>query len=470
MSSALVLCSFVFLSGCEPRAEVVSTSVVPKVNVLLIVVDTLRADHLAAYGYERKTAPAIKRLAEESVVFENAFTVMGHTLPAHVSLMTGVHPARHHVLSNGWKYDGRFPTLAERLQADGYETAAFVSSFVLESNSGLDAGFDTYENPSAKRRRTPGEETTIAAQEWLRSRTDEPFFAWVHYFDTHTPYERLAGDPWPLEIDAKLQSLLQDNGTADVRMDEIIEKPVRLNGKVLEIAEAVNAYDNEIRRVDRQVAKLLLVLEEIGAANDTLVIFTADHGEGLGEHDYYSHGLNLYEEQIHIPLIVRLPGAGKGDGHRVERAVSLLDLAPTVLDLIDHDTEFLFKGQSLVADLSDSSPPVSGRWLLTQRRWFSEKSRKKRGGELAPNQTLHALRGDARFKFVQHGDGAAELYDISADPHEDVNLFDDQPADASRLEGKLDELLEERTSGRAPTKQTIDDETREALEALGYIQ
>lgn len=461
----LVLAGLLLLSACRPTPEVPDD----RYNVLLVVVDTLRADHLPFYGYLRETAPALTRLAEESVVFDNAFTVMGHTLPAHVSLMTGMHPGKHQVLSNGWKYDGRFPTLAQRLQAQGYSTAAFVSSFVLVATSGLDAGFEIYESPDAHARRVAGERTNERAMEWLRRRGEGPFFAFIHYFDTHQPYGSPPEAHSPFVPDAPFEARLRALGVWEQSIETTSEKPITLDGKPLTLPEAINTYDNEILRVDGLIDRLLAVLDEQGQSDNTLVIFTSDHGEGLGQHDYYSHGLHLYEEQIRVPLVVRPPARWGWKPHRVQEAVSLLDVVPTVLGLMGAETDPGFDGRSLAPALLDQASADQDRWLLLQRRRFSRKALRNRGARFASPHTLHAVRGDGGLKYLRAGDGAEELYDLDDDPHELSNLTADRPEDKARLDGLLDGLMEERTMGPPAAEQTIDAETRDALEALGYV-
>ena len=461
----LLVPALLLLSACRPAPQEDGK----RTNVLLIVVDTLRADHLPFHGYSRDTAPALAHLAGESVVFDRAFTVMSHTLPAHVSLMTGRHPGKHQVLSNGWTYDGRFTTLAERLRSGGYSTGAFVSSFVLVATSGLAAGFETYQSPDARSRRVPGEVTGHRATSWLKEQADRPFFAFVHYFDTHQPYDTPADAPWPFAADAAFETRLRALGVWESSIDEVSEKPITLDGRPLSLPEAVNAYDNEILRVDGLIGRLLATLDETGVSEDTLVIFTSDHGEGLGQHGYYSHGLHLYEEQIRVPLIVRPPVRWGWKPHHVQSAVSLLDIVPTVLDLVGAETDPGFDGRSLIPELLDQASGEPDRWLLLQRRRFSRKALRNRGHRFTSQQTLHVLRGDGPLKYLLTGDGTEELYDVVSDPHERQNLASDRPAEAASLSCAARELLEERTPGPPAEEQTIDAETREALEALGYV-
>lgn len=453
------------LCGCRPGPEADDL----RSNVLLVVVDTLRADHLPMYGYVRDTAPGLGRLAESSVVFDEALTVMSHTLPAHISLMTGVHPGRHHVLSNGWKYDGPYPTLAGRLQGEGYATAAFVSSFVLNPDSGLGSGFETYESPEARGGKFPGERTTDRATAWIRGSGDRPFFVFVHYFDTHPQYHSPLDVPSPFSPDPALEGWLEEAGIASRTVAEVSPTPITLNGQPLEIEEAVNEYDNQIHRVDGLIRRLLGSLDEEGELDRTLVIVTSDHGEGLGQHGYYSHGLHLYEEQVRVPLIVKPSAAREWTPRRIRDAVSLLDVVPTVLELTGGSVGPPGDGRSLVPQLLGGTSPDHGRWLLLQRRYFSHRALEARGRRFASRESLHALRGDGALKYLRSGGGEEQMYDLDADPHEVRNLAADRPAEAEALRTRLQELLQARAGEADVAEQDVDAETLEALEALGYV-
>ena len=173
-----------------------------------------------------------------------------------------------------------------------------------------------------------GELTNRSATDWLKIQADTPFFAFVHYFDTHQPYDTPAEAPPAFVPDAAFESRLRSLGLWESTIDEVSEKPITLDGRPLGLAQAINTYDNEILRVDGLIGQLLATLDEMGVSDETLVIFTSDHGEGLGQHDYYSHGLHLYEEQVHVPLLVRPPARWGWKPHRVGSVASLLDVFP----------------------------------------------------------------------------------------------------------------------------------------------
>jgi len=456
--------------GCSDGPPSASSPVAP--NVVMIVVDTLRADHMSLYGYGRATTPTLDRLAQESIVFDNASTVMSHTLPAHISLVTGVHPATHQVLSNGWTYSGPYATLAERLKARGHATAAFVSGFPLARDTGFDRGFELYDAmprgrggmPESKRN---GEETNAQVLRWLDDQARQPFFLLVHYFDTHVPYTSPPGGETIFEVDDGLRQHMQEIGAADLVMAQVSHAPVTLDGVELSLVQAVNAYDNQIHRVDRNIGALLDALEERGLLEESLLIVLSDHGEGLGQHRYYSHGLHLYEEQLRIPLILRPPTAFDWKPGRVGAAVSLLDVVPTVLETLGLPEVGLLQGRSLGQAIAKER--TTERGFVSQRRHFSSKNREKRN-RFAADTTLHALRGDFPFKYLRSGEGEEELFDLSVDRGETINLAGDRPQELARMRVMLDRLLAERSKVGEVSEQDVDPEIRKALEALGYIQ
>ena len=443
--------------------------------MLLISVDTLRADHLSAYGYFRSTSPRIDRLARGALVYDRAFTVMNHTLPAHLSLLTGVDPGTHGVLDNAWAYVlGPYPTLAQSLRARGYATAAFVSGLPLRVASGLNAGFETYADTRAEdgsqRTRVPGETTAERALRWLAQPREAPFFLFVHFFDTHAPYRFPPGWEPRFRVDAPLRAHLAERGLGDVEIEDVSPVEVHLQGRRASMAELVNAYDNQIHRVDALVGELLDALETAGLAERTLVVVTSDHGEGLGDHGYYAHGLHLYEEQLRVPLIVRPPAGGSWRPGRVASAASLLDVPLTVLALAGAPPPDVAHGQPL--RLEPGAPEGDApRWLAARRRIVRRGS--ERHGRFAPDGPLHALRGDAGLKYLRWGRGREELYDLEADPRERRDLAAQRPEEAQRLRRLLDAELArlgaEPGETRLPTGGD-EAETGALLEQLGYIQ
>jgi arylsulfatase A-like enzyme len=442
-------------------------------NIILISIDTLRADHLSIYGYYRRTSPDLDRLAAESVVFDQAFTPMSHTLPAHVSMVTGVHPATHNVLTNGWQYTGSFPTLAERLGRLGYARAGFVTGFPLNGESGMARGFDVFQDTGRHGQsyipKIPGDVATMRAIEWLRGRPQKPIFLFVHYFDLHPPFLITPNTQRPFSIDGPLRDHMRALGVAHVDINDIfLPGAIRLNNQpVPDLATAINEYDNQVHHVDRLIALLLTALQRRGYLNKALLIITSDHGEGLGQHRYYSHGLHLYEEQLHVPLIMRRFG-GNWPAKRIPSTVSLLDLVPTVLELLGQAEDPQLHGRSLLPLITGTGQAPPGRWLLVQRRKFPG-DKLQTWGRFASEVPLRAVRSDESLKYFLAGDGTEQLYDLATDPLEKENLAAHRSGDCARLRTLLEGLQTCYESAAVEAGEQVDEETLRALRSLGYV-
>jgi choline-sulfatase len=389
-------------------------------NLVIITLDTTRADRLSPYGLMNTSMPALERLAREGVVFDQASSVAPLTLPAHASLFTGLLPTKHQVRDNADRPLGDdHLTLAEILKQRGYRAGAFVGSVVLDPARGLAQGFERYDAvdldrappgslPSRARQRR-GDEVAAAAIRWLEDVGDAPFFLWAHLYDPHRPYD----PPEPY------------------------------------VTKYVDPYVAEIGFADAQIGRLLHLLDARGLANRTIVIVAGDHGESLGEHGERDHGIFLYESVLKIPLIVRAPYIAP---RRVAGVVRLTDVMPTVLELL-----------GIPGPTTDGVSLVD---LLTGRR--SDLGLERYAESLYPRRfgwsTLHALRW-GRYKVIDAP--RPELYDLERDPFEERNVFHDRPTTATAMLRRLRELAgaeRDRTpAGAAPRG-------REAqLSSLGYI-
>ena len=394
-------------------------------NVLLVTLDTTRADRLGCYGHAAAKTPHLDRLAEEGTRFETVIAPAPITLPSHASLFTGLYPFEHGVRNNGNFYlSERFETITTRLKSRGYRTGAFVGSFILDRRYGLARGFDVYDDRmegaqaqvlvlEAERR---GDRTALALGAWLDERAREPatpFFAWLHIYDPHEPYrppqpfrERFAADP----------------------------------------------YDGEIAFANAIVASVLDRMRPLGLLDGTLVVVTADHGESLGDHGEETHSMLVYEAAIRVPLILWRPGRVPA-GRVVTEPVRLTDVAPTLLELLGATPPVLPHSRSLVPLLerrgSGQAPLAYAETLLPKfyMNW-------------AP---LRALR-DGRYKLIDAP--RPELYDLAEDPAEARNLYAAEPRKARALREALDALA---ASGDAMSVQSLDREAMEKLAALGYI-
>ncbi len=355
----LALSALLFgVAGCSRDSSSSTTA-----NVLLVTLDTVRADRLGSYGYAAASTPALDGLALGGIRFSQAVATAPLTLPSHATILTGLFPPRHAVHQNGAvALPAAVPTLAEALHGEGYRTAAFVGSFVLDARFGLGRGFELYDDDIARDPTTaapgleaerPGVEVVDRALSWLAADDPRPFFAWVHLYDAHAPYE----------------------------------PPEPYRGRF-----ADRPYDGEIAAVDAQVARLLTYLDQRGLAGDTIVAVAADHGEALGEHGELTHGLLLFEPTLRVPLLMRAPGR-LPRGVVIAEPVGLADVAPTLAGLAGVELAppgTTLDGRDLSASLASGDEPAANRSLRRDR--VSAAVRLERPGR-APARSRQVRRG-----------------------------------------------------------------------------
>jgi arylsulfatase A-like enzyme/tetratricopeptide (TPR) repeat protein len=403
------------------------TGVPAPLNLLLITLDTTRADHLGCYGWARARTRHLDQLAAEGVRFERAFSPAPITLPAHASILTGLYPFHHGVRNNGNFYLGdRVPTLATILRDRGYRTAAFVSSFILDRRYGLARGFDYYDdkqegsNPQvisleAERR---GDRTALALTAWLDAYAKEPhlapFFVWLHLYDPHEPYR----PPPPFR-------------------EAFADAP----------------YDGEIAFDDAVVAAVLDRLGQLGLRDRTLVAVIGDHGESLGDHGEETHSMFVYDSAIRVPFILWRPGLVP-EGRVVADQVRAVDLAPTLLDLLGAPGLKTTDGRSLV-------PRIGGHDSSAVPIVYAETFLPKFYMNWAPLRTVR----DERWKYIDAPH--PELYDLATDPGEAQNRVGERVQTAQGLRQELDHLTG--GVGGAMTPGRMDRETLEKLASLGYV-
>ncbi len=428
-------------------------------NLVLVTIDTLRADHLGLYGYRRPTSPFLDQLGREGVVFWQAIASSSHTAPSHASILTSLHPEQHRVLLNGEALPADVPTLASLLQERGFETAAFVSVRFLD---GLKAGFSTFDASfEGSRVYRPANETVDRALDWLRRRGSGGRFAlWVHVYDPHQHV--VATDTPP----AAYRSMLED-GT-------------RVSGELLhflrqehcyprdEVSESIDRYDAQVLFADQELRRLMEGVAELSPPERTLRAITADHGEGLGNHGHEGHGRHLYNEQLRVPLILH------GDRARLRPwtypgLVRHVDLAPTLAELLGVPMparRLRIEGRSLVPLITGGRTDGSVEPAFSQRRPPDER---RLGIGWEPGIKLAAQ--DGRYKYIVNSDGADEFFDLRADPCELGNLVGEARPEEERLrrwlEGKYQDLLRDRRGTTAPGG--VDPRHVEDLKALGYI-
>lgn len=439
----------------------------PRPNVVLVSIDTLRADHVSAYGYPRQTTPQIDRLAAGGVRFSNAFASASWTLPSHASLFTSQLPSVHGARHDRAALPAAATTLAESLSAAGFATAGFVSWVYVGARYGFAQGFDEYrELVDASRLEFASgggaarAETVIdAAVGWLATAPRRPFFLFVHLFDPHLDY----APPEPYGALFGGDPAASDGRYASVRPHIAYlhaDPPAPLSPAARERLTAL--YDGEIRYVDDQLGRLMSALARRG--EECLVVVLSDHGEEFGEHgSFEGHGWTLYDEVLRVPLVMRLPG-GEAAGAVLDAPVSLLDVAPTILDALELPLPESFQGTSQLPRIRGGAAP--GERLLFAQTWRS-------------GTRLRAVRG-ARWKRIEVEDAGAaqlglpvrqgvELYDLERDPGEQRALREDGFPEARSLAAALDAAEREPAGGAtAPAEVELGDAERERLRALGY--
>ena len=395
---AVCLCvaPLLFLASCQSSNHQIvpgreSVSARPDLNLLLVTIDTLRADRLGCYGYTKIETPNLDRLAREGVLFENAITNTPLTAPSHASIFTGLYPTVHQVRdTGGFILQSSHRTLAQILQQQGRDTAAFVGSSVLKKQFGFNAGFAVYDDemPKADPRKIAGEyaerragEVVDRAIKWLDSQSGKPFMLWVHVFDPHSPYDPLA--PFREKYRGRL-------------------------------------YDGEVAYTDQELGRLFAAVARKSPARNTLIAVLSDHGESLSEHGEYTHGVFLYDSTLRIAFL--LSGPGVPAALRVKSQARTIDVLPTLLELMGAKAPAEIQGNSLVPAFA-GKPVASWSYLET----------------LYPkiNMGWAELRGIRTngWKYIQAP--KPELYDLVKDPRETTNVIGQNPAEAQQMEADL---------------------------------
>lgn len=394
-------------------------------HIVLISIDTCRADYLGCYGCQRKITPNIDAVAAESVLFRNVIVPVPITLPSHSSMLTGTNPPYHGVHSNKNEKLGDFNvTLAEILREYGYKTGAIVSTFLLNSKLGIGQGFDTHADYKALAtkagRLDPGRiggEASRLACNWLTEHKDEKAFLFLHYYDPHTPYE----PPEPF---------------ATIFAD--------------------NLYAGEVAYADHCVGQVIKKLKELGIYDSTLLIITADHGEMLGEHGETEHGYFVYESAIKVPLIFKLPGRSKA--LEVADNAAIIDIVPTICSYIGIDAPSVIHGKDLSGCFDNKADSTAQKRYIYTESWMPTK--------LDANPIFAVV--DGNWKYIQTT--RPELYNVADDPQETSNLLTKEPRRAHLLKEHLRLIIEQQIRlDNGETKIVMDAESRRRLESLGYV-
>lgn len=448
--------SLLSLTACSPTP--------PRPDVVLITIDTLRYDHLSANQPDSAArTPNMDRLARDGVRFTQAWSPISVTGPAFASLLTGRAVGEHGMLMNlfhgGQPLAAEQTTLAESMQAAGYRTGAFVSGFTLRSEVGLDQGFDVYDAPEVHQRR-PSDRTVASAIAWL-TESERPSFLWFHSYDPHGPLKR-----WTLP----------DEETRDwARGPTSTISPHQREGDIVDPDYYKAKYALAVEFADVQVGKLLASLDDAGRYEDALIILTADHGEGLDEREvWFEHGSLAYEEELHVPLLLKLPGNGRGGMVR-EAMVSLMDIAPTVTAALEIEPLPDVDGRHL---LEQSRSQLDGESSHCKPMVFLDCAPQGSTGKMLVSRTA----ADTLLRKSTIRGAVYERYDRHGDPRERVpNLVEVHrsgdpvpPVAPLALIDPLEDLRRHRTRALHPRGPESDDEADpaeiEKLRALGYVE
>ncbi len=462
--------------------------------IILLSIDTLRADHLGFLGYEKFTSPVLDGFAAEGVVFEDASATSPWTLPSHASMLTGLFPLSHRVLTMATRLPDEIPTLASLLKREGYRTAAVVNStWLKQDNYGLTRDFEKYFWVDAPDdRRSPNTWVTDQATEWIDERGEERLFLFVHYYDVHSNYaslphyEKLFVTPYDGEADGSAWQLQLANFEDDYialctanydpekcrfggpggprKIDGSIEK-IRFNGD--DIRHMEELYDAGIRQFDSEIGRLFNFLERRKLMDETLFVITSDHGEEFMEHGRVDHFLTQYQEMLHVPLVLRGPGIPRG--MRISTPVSLVDIVPTVLRLAKAKSAEATDGLDLVPLVQEATDDRRFR----ERYLYGEAS-----GGLTFNfivqediyPVFRSLRSGSHKLIHDSKARSYKLYDIIADPLEKVDISSRERGVTARLKTAMQKRYADYTATPDEGNQAEpNQDDGDRLRALGYI-
>jgi arylsulfatase A-like enzyme len=459
-SQIVSLLAFSLLLACTSESESPAGSEGLPPNLVLITLDTTRADHLGAYGYFRDTSPRLDEFAKEALLFERCITPMATTLPTHLSMLTGTYPLEHGVMANSIKGGKQYimsnalTSLAECLTEAGYRTGGFVSGSPLNEGTGAARGYQEFGQPEGKDRHS--EETIGEALDWLGQSQEQPYHLWVHMFDAHWPFHPPEEYIGHYQTDVDLERFIADRGIHESTIRPLIELREPSRGMT-------NAYDDALRYQDDQFGRLLDAMRERPDWDRTVVVVIGDHGEGLGQHGQAAHG-HIWDEQLRVPLLIRFPGeAGAVNGS----TLSTVDVLPTLLGQLDMPFTKVIQEQASGKDVLAKG--------FKRAPVFSQETGRSRERE-AYRFTLT----DDRWKYVreERKDETFEeqLFDLQEDPFELTNVSKRRTRITDQFRVGLVRLRQLQSArakalhaeGQAKTR-PIDTETQRNLRALGYV-
>ena len=462
-------------------------------NVVLLVMDACRADHLSCYGYERPTTPNIDRIAANGTLYENAISPAVWTVPSHASMFTGMYLSGHGLYGRNLKLRSDIPTIATYLKRNGYKTAAFTANTLIGEPTGLSRGYDElydmrhivaddakwksklnslyrklyFADPESKIGYDRGAwRLNREMKKWVDGQVKgggkRPFFIFANYMETHLPYVPSK------ESRSKFLTPEQEARWRTVNQNpwQYISKNVTMDSEDFQILKSL--YDAQLSYLDEKIGEIYDFLHEKGLLKNTLFIVTSDHGENLGDHNLMDHQYCVYDTLARVPLVVNYPASNQGI--KISSQVQSLDILPTVIDLLNQDEDPDLKniqGQSLVPDKIEAKPRefTVTEYLAPQLHSF-----RREAIQYEDNLTkkLRAIR-TLEHKFIASSDGQNELYDLRNDPQESRNLIHEDAQLAAQMEARLADWLEKHALKLAVANESVDTKIEERLEALGYI-
>jgi len=447
-SLSAALSSSLWVSGCG------KTGPKKKLNVLVVSIDTLRADHVSCYGYGKPTTPNADRLAEEGHVWSRAYTTMPTTLPAHTSMFTSLYPRQLSVRRNGDRIPEKAVMLAQLLQSKGYSTGGFVSGYSLSSRYGFNRGFETFMDIRGMKV-CPAEVTLGRALKWLAEHRDDLFFLFAHLFDPHTSYH----------APGKFRAKFGAPNKAEPPEFDFLKNPGYFT--LEKIRDVTAAYDAEIAYADWAFGQLRRKVSELGLDESTIIVLTSDHGESLDEllvrYNYgFDHGEFMYAHQLHIPMIIYVPTMeARAKEQRVHTVpVSIVDVMPTLLELLDIKHAAGMVGNSLVPMLYGKK--MSRGPVFSERRIFKEAPKPYLGGDDCSiiKEKWHLIYSTA---------SKSELYNIEKDPLERMILSSEE-AEFAKLNKQVQQWRQKTRPLYFPSGFETDPKAMERLRSLGYIE
>jgi len=436
--------------GCGSAPATRAAAAPGRPNIILISIDCLRADHLGCHGYSRPTSAAIDALAADGVLFENAVAPAPWTLPSHITLLTSLYSRTHQATGGGRRVAPGTPTLASLLKAAGYRTHAVVSGPYLQRRYGYAEGFDIYDDDLllGPYRRNAVNSPDVNERAIRALDGPRPFFLFLHYWDVHHDY----APPPPFDTRFDPDYPPAPDGSRYIPFGRINE-----HISPRDLRHVIALYDGEIAWVDEHVGRLVAELKHRALYDNTIIVLTADHGEGFYEHGQKGHEHTLYEELLHVPLIVRAPGLTPG--RRIATRVQNMDVMPTLLEAVGAPVPSTVQGRSLWAGLRGA--PLEDRPVFAE----TTRARRSRGDRRCEAWCVY----DGPFKLIVYANDQhpPELFDLRADPAEKHNLYGSGPTAA--LRAKLEEWLERTPVGNVTRHEGLDPATRQQLKALGYL-